>query len=132
MDLLIRITCVGAAGALGALARWGMTWLVEAIAGRRWLEQWPLATLTVNGLGCFAFGCCFEVLRHHGPQAEIWRLIVLVGFLGAFTTYSTFAFDTYRMHTEHSIAAALSYVALQIMLGWGAFLAGLYLGRIVV
>ncbi len=132
MDLLLRIVCVGGAGALGALARWGVTWVVEAIAGRRLLESWPLATLTINGIGCFLFGLFFELLRHRVPLGDPWRSIIFVGFLGAFTTYSTFAFDTYRLHAEQSLAAALSYVFVQIIVGWMTVLGGLYLGRIVV
>ena len=132
MDLVLRIICVGGAGALGALARWGVTWIVETLAGRRLLESWPLATLTVNGIGCFLFGLLFELFRHRVPLPDPWRSIVFVGFLGAFTTYSTFAFDTYRLHAEQSLGAALSYVLIQVIVGWATLIGGLYLGRIVV
>jgi fluoride exporter len=132
MDLIVRILCVGGGGALGALARWGITWMVEAIGGRRLVELWPLATLAVNGLGCFFFGLFFELLRHRVPLGDPWRLVIFVGFFGAFTTYSTFAFDAYRLHTEQSLASALSYVLVQVVVGWAALLSGLYLARVIV
>ena len=131
MDLLLRIVSVGGAGALGALARWGVTWIVEAIAGRKLLESWPLATLLVNGVGCFLFGLLFELFRHRVPPGDPWRSIIFVGFLGAFTTYSTFAFDAYRLHVEQSLGAALAYVLVQIIVGWATLLGGLYLARII-
>ncbi len=131
MDLFLRILCVGGAGALGALARWGVTWLVEIAAGRRMLEIWPIATLIVNGTGCFLFGLLFEMFRHRVPVDDPWRLAVFVGFLGAFTTYSTFAFDVFRLHTEQTLLSASVYLITQIAIGWIALVGGLFVGRVL-
>lgn len=117
---------------MGALARWGLTWIVEVTAGQRLLERWPLATVIVNGLGCLLFGLSFELLRHRVPLGDPWRAIIFVGFLGAFTTYGTFAFDTYRLEAEQGLGAALGYVLIQIIVGWATLLSGFYLGRVVV
>lgn len=131
MSLALRIAVVAIAGALGALARWGC---YEAV--RRWLPEtysiaWHAGTLLVNTLGCFIFGLLFEMLKHGLPLESAWRLAIFTGFLGAFTTYSTFAFDTHDLHTTRGLTAALCFIAVQLITGWAALVGGMFLGRVL-
>ena len=122
--LWFRVCCVAGAGALGALARWGMT------AGmHRWVT-WPWSTLAVNVLGCFAFGFLFQLMANRVPADSHLRLLAFTGFLGAFTTYSTFAFETNQLQNEKGLAWAASNVLLHVALGWSAVVAGLWAGRL--
>lgn len=121
-----RIACVGVAGAAGALSRWGLGKLTEAALG----AAWPTGTLIVNVLGCLLFGFVFETLREHpSPHAALWRLVLLTGFCGALTTFSTLAFDLYELGTRQGIAWAALNLALHLVLGMAAVFLGVFAGR---
>lgn len=116
----IRILCVAAAGGCGALARWGLGATVQNYCG----DRFPLATLAVNVLGCFAFGLVFAICRQKGESAAFMQLVLLTGFAGAFTTYSTFAFETYDLATTRSLLLACGNIGLQLVLGIAAIAGG--------
>ena len=84
------VVAVAAGGALGALARYGLDRLIE----RRSFSVFPWSTFAINVSGCFVVGLVIGALvdRHHTPQ---WiRAALVVGFCGAYTTFSTFAQET--------------------------------------
>jgi len=83
---------IAVAGALGALARFGLSGLVHRFAG----PSFPAGTLAVNLVGCFLLGAMLELTRQTGWISPGARTIVGVGFLGAFTTFSTFGVETFR------------------------------------
>lgn len=120
-----QIGCVAVAGALGALARWGLTLLVARLAG----TSWPWGTLVVNVLGCLVFGVAWAWTRHLPTEPGWVRLFWLTGFAGAFTTFSTLAFDLYRLDDERGLLWAALNLALHLGLGLAALVAGLALGR---
>lgn len=115
---------VGAGGAIGSMARYGMSVLV----GRFWTAGFPLATLLVNIVGSLLMGVLIGVLARTTPQmsSEI-RLFVAVGVLGGFTTFSSFSLDTIVLIERGALAQALLYVALSVVI----CLAGLYLGLLI-
>jgi fluoride exporter len=121
-----RLILVAAAGAVGAVARWG-----TAKAAHAWLgSAWPIGTLVVNVVGCFVFGLAYELMRHaHGPEST-WRLVWLTGFCGAYTTFSTLAFDVFELHVERGLIWAAANVGLHLVLGLAALVAGIALARI--
>ncbi len=121
--LAVRILCVAAAGGCGALARWGLASLTESLFGNRW----PLGTLAVNVLGCFVFGVIVVYCHRRGEESEFVRLLLLTGFAGALTTYSTFAFESYDLATTRSMISAAGHVLLHLALGIGAMVAGIVL-----
>jgi len=92
-------------------------------------SQFPLSTLVVNVLGCFIIG----LLGYAGMQASWWpkelRLAVTVGFLGAFTTFSTFGLETVKLASGGSLIPALGNVAANVLFGIGAVGLGLLAGR---
>ncbi len=81
------------AGALGTLARYGLQGLVQRWAG----GSFPWGTLAVNALGCLAFGVIWTVASDRGLIGPQMRTILLVGFMGAFTTFSSFVFETAQL-----------------------------------
>lgn len=125
-SLAIRILIVAAAGAIGALARWGTSVASQHLLGR----AWPVGTLVVNVVGCFVFGWVFELLRHAPTGDDVRRLFWLTGFCGAYTTFSTFAFDLVELHAQRGPTFAALNVVLHLGLGLIAVVAGLAVGRL--
>ncbi len=78
------------AGAAGTLARYGLAGLMQRLLG----ESFPWGTLTVNALGCFLFGVVWMLAEDRLVISGQTRFVILTGFMGAFTTFSTFAFET--------------------------------------
>jgi len=112
------------AGAAGTLLRAGCNGLAERLVG----HAFPWATLAVNVAGSFAFGAIHALARSRGvftPQQEV---ILLVGLLGGFTTYSSFAFQSVEMLAHGRTVAALAYVAVTNVAALAAVWAGLRLG----
>lgn len=113
------------AGACGALARYGLGgWIQSSIR-----SGFPWSTLAVNALGCFAFGLVWALAQERMAIGPEIRTIVLVGFLGSFTTFSAFLFETEQM-IEHAewLTAALN-VTGELAAGFVAYLLGAGLGR---
>ncbi len=108
------------AGALGALARYWIGAAVGAVA-------FPLATLGINTAGSFLLGVVLATAprRWHATLTTA----VAVGFLGAFTTFSTFAYETVALLRSGRAASAAAYVSASVLLGVAAAAAGYGLGR---
>lgn len=115
------------AGALGAVSRWGLSRAVVSVAG----DRSHVGTLTVNVLGCLLFGLLFALFEQRIADESHLRLFFFVGFLGAFTTFSTFAHDSHHLLTNHGIIMAGVNLLLSVTLGWGAFVLGLVVGRAI-
>lgn len=113
-------------GAAGALCRY---LLVRAITPVLAAGQFPLGTWVVNILGSFLFGLLFIAISQRFNMNDALRFSLLIGFLGAFTTFSSFSFETLRLlQTGHSLTAfayMLSSVALCLLATW----AGMRLGE---
>jgi CrcB protein len=99
---------IAIAGAAGALARYGTAGLVH-----RWLgTAFPWGTLAVNLSGCFLLGLLLELTRQTGWVPPELRIFAGIGFLGAFTTFSTFGYETFRaFESGEWLAAALNVLA---------------------
>ena len=88
-----KIVAVAVGGAAGALTRYGTV----VVFDRYGWQSMPWAILTVNVLGSFLFGLIWSVLEDRGTVPDSMRLLVLTGFLGSMTTFSTFAFDSAQL-----------------------------------
>jgi len=122
---MYKILLLAAAGAAGTLARYGISTTVHRIAG----SDFPLGTFTVNMIGCLVFGMfwAFAEKRFHS-SADI-TAIVLIGFLGAFTTFSSFIFDTGGLLKNYGPAHAMLNLVAQNALGIALLFTGLAIGR---
>jgi CrcB protein len=112
------------AGAVGTLLRAGLTTLAVRLLG----PGFPWGTLAVNLLGSFAFGLIFAAARARGGLSTEAETILLVGLLGGFTTYSSFAFQAAEMLQHGRPLAAAAYVLATNLAGIAAVWAGLRAG----
>lgn len=111
------------AGALGSLARYGMTTVIGALLG----SSFPWGVFVVNVLGCFLFGAVWAAAGILHLLSDSARLIILTGFMGAFTTFSTFIFDSQALLESGSWMALALNVLGQIVLGLLALRLGIRL-----
>jgi CrcB protein len=118
---MARLGLLALAGALGVLSRYGLS---QAVGVR----SFPWATLGINVVGSLLLGFVLA-----GPVAASWpgnvTTAISVGFLGAFTTYSTFAFETTTLLREDRPGTAFAYVAASLAIGLGASAVGYVIGR---
>jgi CrcB protein len=122
---MMHLLAVAVGGALGAMARyWASGWLNNAE------HAIPAGTLSVNVLGSFLMGVCFVLILEKASLSPEMRPLLMVGFLGAFTTFSTFSLETVAMISEGHIMSALIYISLSVLLCIAALGAGLWLTRL--
>ena len=120
-----ELLIVAAAGAAGAVGRYALSGWVYELAG----ERLPWGTLAVNVIGCFAIGYVMHASLATTAISPEWRLAIGTGFLGAFTTFSTFSYETVREIERGAWGAAGANIALNVAIGIPATFAGLYLAR---
>ena len=89
MEQVIKFFSIGLGGAIGAIGRYWLSGLAQQFGGR-----FPLGTLAVNLLGSFLMGLLAVLFLEKLMVNQEWRLFLLIGILGAFTTYSTFSYET--------------------------------------
>lgn len=114
-------------GALGTVARYGVSQVVHAAPG-----SFPWPTFWTNLSGSFALGVILAVVLQHFPPRRYLRPFVAVGFIGAYTTYSTFAVETVLLARDGHASLAIAYVAASLVAGlltaWGGILSGRLIG----
>ncbi len=122
------ILALGAGGALGAVFRHYSVALSAKILG----DAFPYGTLFVNVFGSLLIGILMEMMALKWQISLEMRAFLITGFLGAFTTFSAFSFDFYKLvGTGHAVSAAL-YALLSVALSLGAVFGGIYLVRGIV
>lgn len=122
----MRWIAIAAGGALGAVLRYGLSGWVHRLTGTRF----PWGTLAVNTLGSFLLGLGMAAALSHAGN-DLWgRHFWAIGLLGAFTTYSTFSYETVALLEAGDLAGGAANVALNVVLSLGAAFAGLALGRL--
>jgi CrcB protein len=125
--MLYKLIWLAIAGGIGALARYGLAGLFPTSPG----GGFPLGTLIVNVVGCFVFGLLWAVLEDKVWFSGEMRVVLFTGFLGAFTTFSTFIFETRQLLAESQYVLALVNVAAQNVLGLVLLILGFVIGRLI-
>ncbi len=126
-DVMQKTWWVGLGGFLGANARFWLGGWIQA----RWGSVFPWSTFVINVTGSFILGLFVTLLaeRFALPRAPVLRLIVAVGFVGAYTTFSTFEFETLTLVTAGSWLRAFGNAFGSLLAGFAAVWLGVWLGR---
>jgi fluoride exporter len=122
-----KIVLLMVTGAVGTLARYGLQGVVQKASD----SSFPWGTLAVNLIGCFIFGFIWALAEDKLLLRPENRSIILIGFLGSFTTFSSFVFETSEYLRDSQWALAICNIAAQNILGIVVFFAGLFLGRLL-
>lgn len=114
-----------AAGGLGTVSRYLLQGAVQQLGP----ATFPFGTLVVNAVGCFVFGFIWSLAEERYVIGEETRIIMLIGFLGAFTTFSTFAFESLQQLRDSELLLAFVNVAVHCVIGIALVFAGMLLAR---
>lgn len=125
MDTFTKLIWIGAGGALGAVARYLIN--LSPLAGL--FEKFPFPTFFINITGSFLIGFLLIILTDKIAVGDNFRLAVLVGFLGAYTTFSTFEMETYGLIKEGYFLTALGYIVLSVCTGFLGVVGGISLAK---
>lgn len=120
--ILLGVAC---GGAIGATLRYVTVQLVEVPSG------FPLATLMVNIAGSFLIGVCYVLIMEKSIISELWRPVLMAGFLGGLTTFSAFALEAVYMFEDGRWQAAVSYVVFSVVFCIVAAFGGMQLLRAI-
>jgi len=119
--MLVKLMLIGVGGAMGALLRYAVAGWAHRVFG----GAFPVGTLAVNMIGCGLIGVAAAVFASPHRVSDAWRLALLVGLLGGFTTFSTYAYETIALAEEGQNSRALLNILLNNALGlfaaWAAF-----------
>lgn len=124
--MMMKMILVGVGGFIGAVLRYAVSGWVHTISRD---TSFPSGTLTVNLIGCFLIGLLYYLAQSRGLFSPEWRLVLFIGVLGAFTTFSTFGNETLMLVQNAEQALAIFNVALHVILGLLAVWAGQLLGK---
>jgi CrcB protein len=125
--LAVRTLWIGLAGFVGAVSRYH----VEGFVSRRSAGAFPWGTFVVNLSGCFLLGLLATLFTERYMPDPRLRSAVTIGFLGAYTTFSTFAFETWRLAEDGAGGLAVWNVVASVLLGVAAAWLGVVIGRAV-
>ena len=121
------VVAIAVAGAAGALARYGL----DGFVARRASGAFPWGTFVVNVSGAFVLGFVFTVMTEQLTTAPWLRAGVTIGFLGAYTTFSTLSLETYRLVEDGALGLAAANVVGSLAAGLAAVYVGVVAGRAV-
>lgn len=124
---MLKFILLAAGGIIGTIARYLLAGLVYEVSG----AGFPYGTLVVNLLGCFIAGFLSAITESKFLLGPNLRLLLMVGFCGAFTTFSTFILETSNLIREGETLRALMNVIFSVVLGFIVFRIGMLLGDIL-
>jgi len=122
---MTKTILIGLAGLIGTLFRY---WLSGFVA-RQYGETFPWGTMAVNLVGCFAAGVIFYVMEERFLVSPTLRSVIMIGFLGGFTTFSSFGLQTFTLMRDGEVGLATLNVAASNLLGLVMVWAGYVLAK---
>jgi fluoride exporter len=124
---LIRYVMIGIGGFFGAIARYQVAVLIQT----RVAAGFPWGTLVVNVSGCLVMGVVATLLTERLVVNPHWRFLVPIGFIGAYTTFSTFEYELFQANTEGAWLISGAYLMASVVAGYAALWAGVILSRLI-
>ncbi|MDR1545498.1 MAG: CrcB family protein [Deltaproteobacteria bacterium] len=118
------LAAVFGAGGLGAVTRYGL----NAAAAK--LGVFPYGTLAANLIGCFLFGLAYQAAEIWRLPPGPWRAAIFAGFLGGFTTFSSFIFDTYNL-SSNKVYLGIFNILIHIIGGYLLFIIGIMISKYI-
>lgn len=117
---MMNALVIGIGGFVGAVSRYGIAvWI-----GQRWGRSFPLGTFVINVSGSFLIGLLMTLMADRFTENPQWRLLLVVGFLGAYTTFSTFEYETGALLKDGEWLFAGLNVVLSVIVGFVALKLG--------
>ena len=123
-----RYLLIAVGGALGAIARYQ----VGMLAAQRFGMRFPVGTLVINISACFIIGFTIEFLNRHTGMNPAWRYLIPIGFIGAYSTFSTFEWEVWNDFTAGAFWIGLLYAGVSLIGGFIAVALGAALARVRV
>ncbi len=120
---MIKYLVIGIGGFIGAITRY----VLAAWIGQRWGRSFPLGTFIINVSGSFLIGLLMTLMVERFTENPQWRLFLVVGFLGGYTTFSTFEYETGKLMNDGEFL----YAALNVVLSVGAGFVALKTGEVI-
>lgn len=108
--MIKQILLVGLGGGIGSMMRYGTSLLIRP-------KLFPVATLSVNVIGCFIIGLVFALSIKEEGISDNWKLFLATGICGGFTTFSAFSLENLGLMQSGKIGMALTYIILSLVLG---------------
>ncbi len=125
MEHLTKILSVGIGGAFGAIARY----LINISPLATLFQKFPFPTFFINVLGSLLIGFFLILLTDKVSINDNLRLAIMIGFLGAFTTFSTFELEIFELIREKLFSTALVYLVSSVLVGFIGVVAGIWLAK---
>lgn len=125
--MFTKISLIALGGAAGTLARYYVSGLSQRLFG----PGFPLGTLLVNVIGSLLFGVVWSLAEERMAISPLARMALLAGFMGAFTTFSTFAFETMNFVRDSQYVMAFANITANCVLGFGAVLVGMWIVKTI-
>jgi CrcB protein len=124
---MIRYIAIIAGGGIGAATRFAFS----AWIGQRWGRSFPLGTLIINVSGSLLIGLLMTLMAERFTENPVWRLFLVVGILGGYTTFSSFEYETGKLITDGEYLYATLNVVLSVVVGFTALKAGEVLAKVL-
>ena len=124
---MLKYLVIGLGGFMGAIARYA----VGIFIGSRFGVRFPYGTFVINMSGCLLIGFIMALLQRSTASA-FWRYLIPIGFIGAFTTFSTFEYETFRAIQDGEILIGGLNVALSVIVGFFSVWVGSLIGKVVL